>query len=134
MDSEQPEPTEQSEFTEQPASTEEAPRTSERRDSYRVEYPIEERPRLVLEGGKSCAVRNVSEYGLCYRITEPFNGEIGDPIAGMLYLHEGERVKIEGNVVRIDEREVALHLEKKVSFAILIAEQRYLRKKYLLWS
>ena len=113
---------------------EEERRAVERRDSYRVHYPIEERPQFVPQGGKGCLVLNMSERGLCYLTRQTFTGNLQDEVQGILHLRDGHQVAIEGSVVRATEREVALQLTKPIPFGILIAEQRYLRKKYLLWQ
>lgn len=129
MDPEQPEPLEQLEQAPAAAAV-----TLERRDSYRVHYPIEERPRLVLANGKTYPVQDLSERGLRYLAPQPFTGNLQDAVHGVLQLHDGRSVPIEGQVVRADERNVAVQLTKPIPFGILISEQRYLRKKYLLWQ
>lgn len=106
----------------------------ERRDSYRVHYPIEERPSFAIEGGKVHPVQDVSERGLCYLIRQPFTGKLKDAMLGVLRMRDGHTVAIEGHVVRANEREVALQLTKPIPFGVLLAEQRRLRKKYLLWQ
>ena len=58
--------------------------------------------------------------------------EIGEEIYGEVRFQRGDRALIAGEVVRIDDRRIALRLEPPgVPFQILIDEQQYLRGKHV---
>lgn len=96
------------------------------RDLFRIEYSVRDRP-VFRVAGKGLAILNLSEGGLCFLDPEA-SAAVGDAIRGMITLHSGEQVPVEGNVVRIDGPRVALELVRGVSLADILEEQRYLRR------
>lgn len=113
---------------------EQTPAGAERREFHRIRYPIPERPSLFLEGSKAHTILDVSGRGLRYEVREAFIPRLYDPIKGVLQFRRGAPIPIEGTVVRADDREIALYLHAELPFNILLAEQRYLRKHYPMWS
>lgn len=100
------------------------------RAHYRLAYPIQERPLLVREDGEKEVV-DISERGLRYRLSGDPAPELGAAVSGLLALKRGIRVEVEGEVVRVQDGEVALHLKGRgIPFALVWAEQRWLRSRY----
>jgi hypothetical protein len=105
----------------------------ELREFHRIRFPISERPTF-LHKDKSYPVIDVSIRGFCYSASGGPLPKPHDSIKGILRFRRGAQVKIEGTVVRIQNEEVALHLNQEIPFAVLLAEQRYLHKHYPAWS
>lgn len=103
---------------------------SSTRDFYRVTYPARERPALVLADAE-WSILDLSESGIRYQVTSGELPEVGDEVYGEVRFHRGDRVLVAGEVVRVDERSVALRLEPPgLPFRFLLEEQQYLRTKY----
>ena len=109
------------------------PPAQELREYHRIRFPISERPTFACEG-KSFAVIDVSVRGLRYAAPGVALPQIHDTVTGTLRFRRGAQAKIEGVVVRVQNDQIALHLTKEISFALLIAEQRYLHSRYPMWS
>ena len=102
------------------------------RGYYRIEYPTTECPDLVV-GDRTMAVIDCSESGLRYDLleTEP-RPEIGSEIRGVVRFREGEEVEVEGVIVRLDGRSVAVRFTgTEIPFSTILTEQQYLRRHYL---
>jgi hypothetical protein len=106
--------------------------TPSRRDLYRIVYPIEERPSLEI-GQSLYAVVDCSERGIRYELEHQKIPAVGSRAAGTLHFRRGESVRVEGGILRTMRGVVVLSLNPPLSFAQMLAEQRYLRAKgYLL--
>ncbi len=114
-------------------STEMPAPNPELREYHRIRFPISERPTFLREN-QTYAVIDVSVRGLRYVVHSGSFPKLHDPIEGILRFRRGAQIKITGTVVRIQTNHVALHLDKDISFAILLAEQRYLHARYPMWS
>lgn len=100
-----------------------------RRNHYRVNYPLAERPSLDI-GWTSFDVVECSEAGLRYELGERRPPAIGSQIGGRLAFRSGEEIALVGDVVRIQDGFVALVLQPPgIPFAVVMHEQRYLRRK-----
>lgn len=100
-----------------------------RRNHYRVMYPFAERPSLAT-GRTSFEVVECSERGLRYALGERRSPTMGSQIIGRLEFRSGEAIDVVGDVVRLQDGFVALALQAPgIPFAVVIHEQRYLRKK-----
>ncbi len=97
------------------------------REHYRVVYPEAARPRLI-GGGLERDVIDLCEEGLRYRPADAEVRAIGDVIDGFVRLRRGAEVGVTGTVVRVDEREIALHLTVGIPLRVVLEEQRYLRE------
>ncbi|MFO1372470.1 MAG: PilZ domain-containing protein [Candidatus Competibacteraceae bacterium] len=107
----------------------------EQRQYHRIRYPLAERPTLVCET-KTYAVIDISARGLLYLILpdEP-HPKAHDIIRGIVRFRRGTQVNIEGTVVRVAHKEVALYFpNREIPFSILLNEQRYLHARYPMWS
>jgi hypothetical protein len=100
------------------------------RSFYRIQYPFGERPRLLLDG-QSYSVVDCSELGLRYVHPSPSSVEVGHVVRGVLTFHRGAQVVVEGEVVRIQGDQVAVHLSvTPVPLGLILDEQRHLRANY----
>jgi hypothetical protein len=103
------------------------PRSYER-SYYRIPYPCFEGPRLVI-GYHVCQVVDCSERGLRYLAPPHAVPGVGHSLAGRLRFPRGAEVEIEGVVIRVRDREVAVRLaEPGVPFRVILQEQIYLRR------
>ncbi|MCA9151819.1 MAG: PilZ domain-containing protein [Planctomycetales bacterium] len=95
------------------------------RAHYRLQYPLRERPLLVV-GTSQYAVIELSEGGL--RVQGNVSSE---EIDGLLKLKDGTVCEVTGKVGRkLRDETVVINLEG-VSFAVLMSEQRRLVSRYL---
>lgn len=99
------------------------------REHYRVVYPVAARPRFLSEGWARDVV-DLCESGLRYRLAEGEHRALGDTIAGVVHLRRGGEVRVSGAVVRIADREVAVHLNDGIPLRVVLEEQRYLRERH----
>ena len=97
---------------------------------YRIVFPMRERPILVLEGREHYVI-DCSEHGLRFVRQSWPELERGMMVQGTLRFHRGEEVEVEGEVVRVQDEQVALHLSvRPIPMGRIIEEQRYLRMLY----
>jgi hypothetical protein len=95
---------------------------------FRIRYPSEARPRLVL-GSHICEVLDCSEKGVRFRATELLRAVPGERLEGKLRFPRGEQLVVRGSVVRIEEDRIALELSGRgVPFGVILQEQLYLRR------
>ncbi len=100
-----------------------------RRAFYRVTYPMHERPRLTV-GEQKFVVVDCSELGLRYEAHEGHQPELGSHCVGILHLRTGVDIAVCCEVIRHQERTVALSFDHGgVPFGEIIAEQQYLRTR-----
>ena len=80
----------------------------ERRGYERIEYPDGDRPVLVV-GDRTLEVLDCSERGLRYALdATPPAPEVGTELRGRVRFPPGNEVEIEGAVLRVQAREVAV--------------------------
>lgn len=97
-----------------------------RRQHYRIHYPLTERPRLVY-GSSISEVIECSEKGVRFR-TAGLPPEVGAKIDGRIGMRHGREVRIAGTVVWSDENTVSVHLDRDpIPFLAMMREQLYLR-------
>ncbi len=99
------------------------------REHYRIMYPTSARP-LFVSGILERDVIDVSEQGMRFRLADGEGCEQGTPVEGVVRFRRGDEVKVSGTAVRVDGREVAVHLSVGVPLRIIIDEQRYLREHH----
>lgn len=97
-----------------------------RRELYRIVYPLLERPTFEV-GRNSYDVVDCSEQGLRYEINGRRAPTVGAQLGGTLQFRRGGKVSITGEVIRVADGTVVLALDPPLSFADILAEQRYLR-------
>ena len=107
-------------------------RNDRERAFYRVEYPIQERPLLILEGqhSKRLSVVDVSEHGFRFAIEPDLELAVGDVIKGNIQFRGRAQLSVQGEVVWILAKSAAVRLEVPIPFGMILDEQRYLRSRY----
>ena len=103
-----------------------------RRGYYRIHFPAEARPRLLLDasGGVQsvCTVIELSERGLRFDTSTEWLLPVGTQVSGTVAFARGAEVRVGGSVVRVQENEVALLLNRQsIPLAAVLDEQRWLR-------
>jgi hypothetical protein len=99
---------------------------------YRLTYPLAFRPTLQV-GKVAYVVVDLSEQGIRVVDTGLNRLEPGDQVVGTLSLPTDDRLEIEGSVVRVEPPHAALILSKGVPFAIMLAQQRFLQRRFVGW-
>lgn len=102
------------------------------RGFYRVEYPHPARPVLEMQGG-TLEVLDCSESGLRFALTpDMIPPEPGTEISGTLRFNEGREAVVRGRVRRLYGKSVAVRFapDSEIPFAIILAEQKYLRSHF----
>lgn len=103
------------------------------RAHYRVRFPDPERPVFIAGDRETHEVVDCSENGLRFRPAPHVNAlpEVGTRARGRIRFRSGRVAEVAGVVVRIQDEEVAVHLDEAgIPFYTVIHEQLLLRKKY----
>jgi hypothetical protein len=106
-------------------------RGAQRRTLFRVDYPLQYRPTILIDG-REYNVVNVSERGVKFRCEGDIEWE--ETVQGIVTFYDGESLDVEGKVVRHGENEAALKLVKRIPFQRIINEQRFLINKLWLYK
>lgn len=100
-----------------------------RRDHYRIVYQRSQRPLLRIEapslaltGEHEFQVLDISEQGLCFLNDQ--NVHFSETVQGELIFDDGERVAIEGTIVREASAQISLKLSEAIPFKSVVKEQR----------
>jgi hypothetical protein len=102
-----------------------------RRAHYRLRYPRSERPAIRI-GDREFVVMELSEGGTRI-LLEDLEVKLRQAIAGTLIFKDGERVDVEGSVLRFDGQETIIQFSKGVSLKRMLAEQIHVKRKYPLY-
>lgn len=106
---------------------------TQKREFFRVEYPIKYRPKLVIaEDENEYDVVDISERGVKF-LSKGGEG-FEDNVEGTITFHDGESLDVVGKVLRRANNKVVLSLVQKIPFRRIIKEQRYLINKLWLYS
>jgi hypothetical protein len=101
----------------------------DRRAYFRLRYPQGERPSIRIEG-RDYQLAEISEGGGRIILSGTTAIQRGQEVAGAIRFHDGQRVEVEGVVLRISETEFVVQLSRGVTPTRMMAEQIWLRKKY----
>lgn len=101
--------------------------SSNRRGFFRIAYPEDDRPRLVL-GTTICEVLDCSERGLLFRPSPSQEYAVGQEIDGRLRLTGGPETRVTGEIVRVTEEAISVKLEVGIPFGLILKEQLHLRR------
>ncbi|MBW3630532.1 MAG: hypothetical protein KY464_14710 [Gemmatimonadetes bacterium] len=107
------------------------------RAHYRVRFPDPERPVFIAGDRGTHDVVDCSENGFRFRPASHVDAlpEVGTPARGRIRFRSGRVAEVAGVVVRIQDQEVAVHLDQAgIPFFTVIHEQLLLRKKYPLFN
>ncbi len=106
---------------------------SQKRRHFRLEFPPSERPKLKV-GKYELVALDISEGG-CSAEVDPSVAtafaHVGIRVAGTLVFTNGEKIDVEGEVLRvISPGRLAIVFSKGPSFAKMMAEHRRIRTKF----
>lgn len=100
------------------------------REFFRIDYPIPDQPFGTLNG-RNGLIHNLSEQGLKWL---PDDGRVhisrGMTAFGAITFKDGFKFIFKGNVVRIADDTVAIHLSAPIPLGRIMIEQRILIQKY----
>ena len=99
----------------------------EKRQYFRLKYPADEKPKMIIEGENINEVLDISEHGI--RIYYDANVVV-NPVKAVITFLDRDSIAIEGKVVRINDGEIALYLSKGIPVSVVEKEQKYLEEKY----
>ncbi|MCI0434065.1 MAG: PilZ domain-containing protein [Gemmatimonadetes bacterium] len=103
------------------------------RSSYRIQYPVADRPRLLIDG-TGHEVLDCSESGLRYRLEKGRPARYGQDVLGVVQFRRGVEIAVEGRIVRIEGDVAAIHFTAfGIPFGVILAEQRDLLRRYPMW-
>src|SRR5688572_18280517 len=100
-----------------------------RRDHYRIQFPQEERPRILLDSQGAvrlvCDVIECSESGLRFLSPTRSLRGAGTAVSGTVVFAGGAEVRVSGTVIRVQGEEVALRLGREgIPLGVVLEEQR----------
>ncbi|HEU4628484.1 MAG TPA: PilZ domain-containing protein [Gemmatimonadaceae bacterium] len=106
-----------------------------RRGYYRIHFPAEARPRLLLDSPGSVhpvgEVIECSERGLRFAVPTRWLLPVGTSVSGRVLFLRGAEAHVAGTVIRMQQDEVALMLGREgIPLSVILDEQRYLRSRY----
>ncbi len=109
------------------------PHSINKRNYYRVEYPVRERPRFISEDNVVYCVLNISERGICLLKNPDTPLALGSILQGTVNLHQNGKVNISGKIIRDAEDNLGVFLSVGIQFSLIINEQQYLQQlnKYI---
>jgi hypothetical protein len=116
------------------------------RAHFRILYPVQGRPRLILQADAEqdedaesepevveLEVIDCSERGVRFR-PQTAPPAVGTEIRGQVRFRSGVEVAVEGMVIRIQAGDVAVHLNRRpIPLGVIYDEQRFLRARFPLW-
>ena len=106
-----------------------------RRNHYRVVFPPEIRPRLLLDGPSAAhtvlEVLECSERGLRFAPPVRWQHPPGAQLSGRLMFARGAEAHVAGTVQRVETGSVALLLNRRgIPLGTILDEQRYIRAHF----
>lgn len=109
--------------------------SSNRRGYYRIRFPAEARPRILLDSGGAvrlvCEVTECSERGIRFLSNTRVLRGNGAAVSGTISFDGGEEVHVSGTVVRVQGDEVVVLLGREgIPLSVVLAEQRRLRARF----
>lgn len=107
--------------------------SEQRREYFRVEFPVGYRPRLIIMN-QSYDVLDVSESGIRFLAGEDAGFIVGTHINGIVRFSDGEELECRGTVIRTEPGAVAVRHEVSIPLARIRAEHlnliRHFYSKY----
>jgi len=101
----------------------------ERRQYYRLAYPLEAAPGLMVAGHKY-PVMDISERGIRFKSDFTRFFDTGEIVRATLLFPEGESMEVTGFVLRLRKDEVVILLIKWIPYQKIQAEQISLRQRF----
>jgi len=100
----------------------------QRRDHYRVSYPANEMPMLILNDGLY-PISNLSQGGAQFICSELSLKE-NQNVKGSIKFEDGDRIEFQAEILRLRPPRATLKFLKPLPYKKLTEEQMRLRKKY----
>ncbi len=104
-------------------------RGENKREFYRVRYPINDRPILKLLGNEF-EVIDISEQGLRFLCKQCFEFKPNLKVQFKVTFHDDESLALEGKILRIHENAVIIYLTQGIPLGRIIQEQKYIIAKH----
>ena len=105
-----------------------------RRQSFRLVYPISHRPLIVIERTGDQPLRHleypvvdISEGGICF-LDDGTSGAVED-FSGRLVFKQGKNMRIAGTIVRRVGERISVQLHRNIAWQTILKEQRRLMSK-----
>jgi hypothetical protein len=99
----------------------------QRRQYFRVRYPIKFAPVIVI-WGRSFTVVDISEMGVRFTIPLGLSFPEGYVVRGAITFNDQETIQISGSVAWTKGQDVGLRLVRGIPFTRVLAEQAFLRR------
>jgi hypothetical protein len=104
----------------------------QRREHFRVSYPLKCRPSLGL-AGKDYAVIDVSERGVRFGGVHAGAFVVGQPVSFTIRFVDGDTLDFSGKIVRVHGRTVAIRLNDAIPLKKIRSEEVYVIKHFPLF-
>lgn len=104
--------------------------SEQKRESFRVEFPITYHPSVSYESS-IYDVHDLSEFGVKFKIghSNPFS--TGEDVNANIIFPDGEKYKLIGKIIRIDDIYAVIHLSKPIPLSKVRAEHLHLIQNYM---
>ena len=103
---------------------EELYRGAQRRAFYRLKYPADKAPRVIINN-VPYGIVDISENGI--KISNPFRHRMPDDLFSMVVqLHEGDPIKVVARVIRREPVMVAFYLIHGIPYKRILLEQSFI--------
>ena len=100
-----------------------------KRELYRITYPVNDRPILKLLGNEF-EVTNISERGIKFICKQCSEFKIDLEVKFTLIFHDNESFLLEGRILQTYKSAVVIGLRRNIPFERIILEQRYILTNY----
>lgn len=97
----------------------------ERRRHYRIRYPVMHRPSVDV-WGRRYEVIDVSEGGVRFDCPNLESVAAGQPVQAIITFDDASKADVEGTVVRVERRRVALEFTVGIPYSRIVREQLHL--------
>ena len=101
----------------------------ERRKQYRLHYPINERPEIMIED-RQYQISDLSERGMKALFLDDHELPDGYPFAGHITYVNGDKTDVIGKVVRSTDHGFSAHFDEGVELRQIMEDQIRLKAKY----
>ncbi len=100
-----------------------------KREHYRVRYPISCRPNLAILNSVY-EIIDLSEHGIRFFGNDVSRFHSDMEIDGIIKFDDGISLSIKGKIIRIDKNNAIMFLMESIPFGRIVAEQRFIKVKY----
>jgi len=103
-------------------------REKNKREFYRIRYPLNFRPILKL-AANAYEVIDISEKGIKFFCKKLYELKSNIEVEFKITFHDNESLNLKGKILRVDEHTVVIYLREAIPFGRIVQEQRYVRDK-----